>query len=58
MAYRVGTSGYSCKERKGSFYPEKTPPKDMLRHYAERLGVLLFPLPPNLKMDLPRFEAG
>jgi uncharacterized protein YecE (DUF72 family) len=32
----VGTSGYSYKEWKGSFYPEKLPPKDMLSYYAER----------------------
>jgi uncharacterized protein YecE (DUF72 family) len=34
---RVGTSGFSYKEWKGSFYPEKMRPEDMLRHYAERL---------------------
>src|SRR5215216_2041699 len=33
----VGTSGYSYKEWKGSFYPEKIPPKDMLSYYALRL---------------------
>jgi len=33
----VGTSGYSYKEWKGSFYPEKLPAKDMLRYYSERL---------------------
>jgi uncharacterized protein YecE (DUF72 family) len=33
----VGTSGYSYKEWKGSFYPEKLAAKDMLRYYAERL---------------------
>lgn len=33
----VGTSGYSYKEWKGSFYPEKLPAKDMLPYYAERL---------------------
>jgi len=118
----VGTSGYSYKEWKGSFYPEKLPAKDMLAFYGERLpaveinntfyrlpkaavleawaaqvpggfrfslkasrrithfkrlketddetrylletartlgdrlGVLLFQLPPNLKKDLPRLE--
>jgi uncharacterized protein YecE (DUF72 family) len=30
----VGTSGYSYKEWKGSFYPEQIPPKDMLSYYA------------------------
>src|SRR4029453_14781938 len=31
-----GTSGYSYKEWKGSFYPEKLPAKQMLGFYAER----------------------
>jgi len=34
---RVGTSGFSYKEWKGSFYPDKWKPEDMLRYYAERL---------------------
>ncbi len=33
----VGTSGYSYKEWKGSFYPEKLPAKEMLPYYASRL---------------------
>jgi uncharacterized protein YecE (DUF72 family) len=33
----VGTSGYSYKEWKGSFYPEKIAAKDMLSYYASRL---------------------
>jgi uncharacterized protein YecE (DUF72 family) len=33
----VGTSGYSYKEWKGPFYPEKLPARDMLSYYAERL---------------------
>jgi uncharacterized protein YecE (DUF72 family) len=33
----VGTSGYSYKEWKGSFYPEKLAAKDMLRCYGEKL---------------------
>lgn len=37
MTLYVGTSGYSYKEWKGSFYPEKTAPKDMLAYYASRL---------------------
>ena len=32
----VGTSGYSYKEWKGSFYPEKIPAKDMLSFYSSR----------------------
>jgi len=119
----VGTSGYSYKEWKGPFYPEKMKPADMLAFYGERLssveinntfyrlpkksvlenwaaqvpetfrfaikasrrithfkrlkaaedetgylldvtqalgerlGVLLFQLPPNLKCDLERFDT-
>jgi uncharacterized protein YecE (DUF72 family) len=36
MNLYVGTSGYSYKEWKGSFYPEKLPAKQMLQHYGER----------------------
>jgi len=36
MQIRVGTSGYSYKEWKGSFYPEDLKSADMLRYYAER----------------------
>ena len=123
MNLLVGTSGYSYKEWKGNFYPEKLPAKDMLAYYAtrlpaveinntfyrlpqktvlenwkdqvpenfrfsvkasqrithfkrlngvadetkylletaaalgERLGPVLFQLPPNMKKDLPRLEA-
>ncbi len=34
---RAGTSGYSYKEWKGSFYPAKLAPSAMLAYYAERL---------------------
>jgi uncharacterized protein YecE (DUF72 family) len=37
MRYWVGTSGYSYKEWKGSFYPEKIAAKDMLAYYGTRL---------------------
>jgi uncharacterized protein YecE (DUF72 family) len=40
MSLYVGTSGYSYKEWKGSFYPEKIPAKEMLRFYAERLSTV------------------
>ncbi len=40
MRFWAGTSGYSYKEWKGSFYPEKLPAKDMLRHYAQQLPVV------------------
>jgi len=33
---RAGTSGWSYKEWKGFFYPEKLAAKDMLRYYSER----------------------
>lgn len=35
MNFYVGTSGYSYKEWKGSFYPPKLPAKQMLRFYSE-----------------------
>ncbi len=123
MKLYVGTSGYSYKEWKGSFYPDKLPAKEMLSYYAtrlpaveinntfyrlpqrtvfeswkeqvpasfkfsvkasqrithfkrlqgveeetrylldtatalaDRLGVVLFQLPPNMKKDLSRLEA-
>jgi uncharacterized protein YecE (DUF72 family) len=37
MQVLVGTSGYSYKEWKGPFYPEKLPAGEMLRFYAQRL---------------------
>jgi len=36
MEVLVGTSGYSYKEWKGSFYPKDIKAADMLRFYAER----------------------
>jgi len=123
MTLYVGTSGYSYKEWKGNFYPERLPAKEMLTFYAtrlpaveinntfyrlpqksmlenwkeqvptgfkfsvkasqkithfkrlketegetrylldtaaaleERLGPVLFQLPPNMKKDLPRLES-
>jgi uncharacterized protein YecE (DUF72 family) len=33
----AGASGYSFKEWKGTFYPEKMKPEEMLRYYSERL---------------------
>jgi len=40
MKLRVGTSGFSYPEWKGSFYPEKIKSGDMLRFYAERFGTV------------------
>ncbi len=38
MKLYVGTSGYSYKEWKGIFYPEKLPQKEMLRFYGTRFN--------------------
>jgi uncharacterized protein YecE (DUF72 family) len=40
MHVLVGTSGYSYKEWKGPFYPEKLPASGFLRYYAERLSTV------------------
>ena len=40
MNLHVGTSGYSYKEWKGSFYPSKIPAKEMLGYYSERLSTV------------------
>lgn len=37
MKVFAGTSGYSYKEWKGNFYPERFPSTKMLQFYAERL---------------------
>ena len=37
LPLRVGTSGFSYAAWKGTFYPERTPAKAMLREYASRL---------------------
>jgi uncharacterized protein YecE (DUF72 family) len=40
MLLRVGTSGFSYKEWKGSFYPEDLKDDEMLGYYAERLNAV------------------
>jgi uncharacterized protein YecE (DUF72 family) len=40
MKIYVGTSGFAHKEWKGKFYPEKIPPKDMLRFYSGKLNTV------------------
>jgi uncharacterized protein YecE (DUF72 family) len=40
MQFLVGTSGYSYKEWKGSFYPEKLPQKEMLEYYSQRFSTV------------------
>lgn len=36
--YWVGTSGYSYKEWKGTFYPHELPDSEQLRYYADRFA--------------------
>jgi len=38
MQFHIGTSGYSYKEWKGSFYPKDLPQDGMLAFYAERFA--------------------
>jgi uncharacterized protein YecE (DUF72 family) len=38
MKIYIGTSGYGYKEWRGKFYPEKIPPKELLRFYSERFN--------------------
>jgi uncharacterized protein YecE (DUF72 family) len=40
MRVRIGTSGFSYKEWKGSFYPEDIPASEMLRFYAGRFSTV------------------
>lgn len=40
MRLHVGTSGYSYKEWKGTFYPKDLPDKQMLHYYGERFGTV------------------
>ncbi|MEX2117988.1 MAG: DUF72 domain-containing protein [Pirellulales bacterium] len=40
MRFFVGTSGYSYKEWKGSFYPQKLPQKEMLAYYARHFSTV------------------
>ena len=40
MRLRAGTSGFSYKEWKGPFYPEKLPAKEMLGYYAGQLSTV------------------
>ena len=36
----IGTSGYSFKDWKGTFYPEKLQPKDYLEYYAQHFNIV------------------
>jgi len=40
MKIHTGTSGFAHKEWQGQFYPEKIPPKEMLRFYSGRLNTV------------------
>jgi uncharacterized protein YecE (DUF72 family) len=40
VKFYVGTSGYGYKEWKGTFYPEKISPGEMLRFYADRFSTV------------------
>jgi len=40
LRIRTGTSGFSYKEWKGSFYPEDLPAKGMLGYYASQLSAV------------------
>ena len=40
MRFLVGTSGYSYKEWKGNFYPEKIKADAMLGYYAQRFSTV------------------
>ena len=40
MPTRIGTSGFSYKEWKGSFYPEDLPAAEMLRFYAGKFSTV------------------
>lgn len=40
MKIHIGTSGYSYREWKGTFYPPKIRAAEMLRFYAERLAAV------------------
>ena len=40
MRFFVGTSGYSYKEWKGTFYPEKMPARQMLAFYGQRFSAV------------------
>ena len=40
MNFHIGTSGWSYKEWKGSFYPPKITPDEMLPYYAARFSTV------------------
>jgi uncharacterized protein YecE (DUF72 family) len=52
MQLLVGTSGFSYKEWKGNFYPEKIAPAKMLSYYAERFSTV------EINMTFRRFPKA
>src|SRR4051794_3504766 len=65
MQLFVGTSGYSYKEWKGNFYPEKLSQKSMLGFYAQRFSTVeanntfrRMPSPSVLKSWTQQVPAG
>jgi uncharacterized protein YecE (DUF72 family) len=61
MRLSVGTSGFGYPKWRGAFYPEKCEDEtsyllDVTGALGSKLGVLLFQLPPNLKLDLERLD--
>ena len=54
MKLWTGTSGFSYKEWKGSFYPQDLPAARMLEHYAQRLNAVEIN---NTFYRLPRTES-
>jgi uncharacterized protein YecE (DUF72 family) len=55
MKLYAGTSGYSYKEWKGYFYPEKMKPEEMLSFYATKLPAVEIN---NTFYRLPKRAAG
>jgi uncharacterized protein YecE (DUF72 family) len=63
MKLSVGTSGYSYKEWKGPFYPEKLAARDMLSFYAEKLPAVeinntFYRMPKTSVLETWRSQVG
>jgi len=58
MQVLVGTSGYSYKEWKGSFYPEDLKNADMLHYYAERFSSVEIRIPVAIAPTAPVGEQA
>ena len=53
MNLYVGTSGFSYKEWKGSFYPKELPDKQMLHYYGEHFRTVEIN---NTFYRMPKFQ--